>query len=556
MTKIKKIFRDAAEDLSALVDRFPISLLILLGICILGSISIESFKDPYLNIFVSASPTLLISIVFYLYCENESANKMKGHLLGILSIIIGVAIYLLLPSNLSDGENFWLIILFVCLNLILILSISLVGFLRQESGFVPFNSTLFFNFWGSLLISLLVFVSLAMLQYSLEELFKIKLSKEIYGHISLWSFLFIGVGKFISDIPKLSYESSNFDYGKLTSVIVTNVGIPVAIIYGLIAYAYVFKSLINGESTIVWINPFILWFIGIGYVMFLLNKNIKEGKKINRFYDKGWLYFILPIGIFFIINLFVNIKRDGIDEEYYFLILAGVLLVSTTIYLLFINTSNFRIINIMAIGLLSFAILPTPYNAWNSTSMAQKERLLEYLMSNQCIVDNTLVVPSAPLEYDKSINSIIYRLSYKRQLSYLSPYDTDYLLKDSISAREFIDLIRMGSPYISENKEYITKYYPRRIISTNGYDYIIPITTDIEGDDASKFLLLDGKAYLDIDNQRLHIPITETDIMQDTMIKHIGAYDLKLLIYDVSLRKEDNRILIEYMDGLCLLRDM
>ncbi len=553
--KIKPILENLKSDIVLSSFRFTLSLVILFTLCVIGSINIEAFSEQNVKIFIVGAPVLLLSVASYSFVEMKKLPRYYGHIGGVICILIGILFYLILPDDIDNPKHYWIGILIVCLSIILMLILSIIPFFKTLIGFLEYNATIFFNIWSSLLLSIIMFASVSFFVLALENLFLININFHIYEHLGLWSFVFLGFWRLISEIPVLPYNHSNFNHSKATQFIVTYLCIPITTVYGVIAYVYIITSVVSGSSTITWINSFILWFISIGFVTFLLNKVLTKNKLINTLFNKFWLYFILPIGIYFIANLFINIHRDGLDEGYYFLILSGVLLLATTGYLIFINNQNLRVISIVGIGLLVFAIIPSPWNAWNITTSAQKSRLVNDLMSKGVIVDNAIIIRQVETKLDNQTVVVLNNLEKKEALNFLKKFDVKNVLPEPINEQILYDKLNLKEDNIYRNKNTFSYNYPDKTINIQGFDQILPISNykgEIKG---SRIEIDNQKLYLVNGMSRYLIDINETDILHDTFIRSLPNYEIKFFIREISGIKTSEEIKIDFLRGYALFRE-
>ena len=557
--KLKLLFDSINKDLKNTVHRFPYAIVLLLGTVLLASYVIEFYEGEenlLVKLFFSSSISFLLIIIIKLYFETFRNNHLVLHILNIISILGGVLIFMFLPDEVNSSESYWIPVLFSFLICSLILLLSLIPFIKNSRGFLIFNKGLFTNFWASFFISLLVFGGISLLFLAFENLFNFSIHDSLYGHLALWCFAFLGLSRFLSELPSLPVEQDNHEMNPFLRFITTYIGIPIAVIYGLVAYVYLFKIVFSDSSTIEWINPFLMWLFGIGFVSYFLNKLISNKRQINRIFNRFWLWYILPILIYFLVNLFNQISNSFLDIEYYYLIVAGGLFLISSILLLVKGNDDLRMINYCGIALCLVSILPTGINAWNAPINDQKKKLVDEFSDLRLIENNKFVRNDSTTTLPSMYFEILSSLNEKDELSFLKSYDSSSLLSDDFGLNELNE--KLGIRYEGSAKsqsEYLSYNFQPSSQDVSDYDQLIPVISFNNKSNGDKLSIAEGKPVLYLNGKKFYPEIEISDFEQGIYNGYINdSISLSLTFHQVYGELKHGSYYLTDLQGICLVR--
>ena len=557
--KLKLLFDSINKELKNTVHRFPYAIALLLGAALLASYVIEFYKGEenlLIKLFFSSSTSFLLLVIIKLYFESSRSNHLVFHILNIISILGGALIFTFLPDDVQSSESYWIPILFSFLLSGLILLLSLIPFIKNLNGFLIFNKGLFTNFWSSFFISLLVFGGISLLFLAFENLFNFSIHDSLYGHLALWCFAFLGLSRFLSELPSLPVEHDKHEMNPFLRFITTYIGIPIAFIYGLVAYVYLFKITFSDSSTIEWINPFLMWLFGIGFVSYFLNKMVSSKRQINKIFDRFWLWYILPILIYFLANLYIQVSNYFLDIEFYYLIIAGGVFLISSIFLLFKRNSDLRIINYCGIALCLAAILPTGINAWNAPINDQKKKLLEGFSEVGLIENDKFIKNDTSTVLNSMHFEILSSLYEKDELSFLKSYDSHNMLSDDFGLNELNEKLRLGyEGKAKRQSEYLSYSFKPVSQDVSDYDQLIPVISFNNESKGDKLSIDEGKPVLYLNGKKLYPDLGISDFEKGSYNGYINdSIFLSLTFHQVYGEVENESYYLTDLQGICLVR--
>ena len=380
------------------------------------------YKNKKFKIFYGLLLANFISVFMYF---DKITGKEKGLSIGLLAIFY-ILFFLFTPSKDFKDEN-----------------TNLRYFIRNISTLL-----------NSMISSLILYLGLIFIVFSLKELFNINFGHKIYGNLYIFIMGFFFVPIFLSGIEE---DNSNI-YSKFFEFLLSKVIFPLVIIYLFILYAYLGKIILTRTypKNIV---PYLTLVYSFGGVFFYyLSKNMNN-KYINMYLEKFFLL-LIPIISMSYFSIIPRIVQYSITENRYFILLATLwfsMLIIVNIFfknktIIFLRNSLLTLSFISAIGPLSAPRLSRQFQ------LSRLEKLLNIPKEN---LNN---------ENLKEIYEILYYFKYKHNIT-----NTKLTEKD-LNPEELMK--ELGYSYEPFNNSSIYNWYnfegSVKAYNIKDFDYYIP----------------------------------------------------------------------------------
>ncbi|OGJ49532.1 hypothetical protein A2229_01075 [Candidatus Peregrinibacteria bacterium RIFOXYA2_FULL_33_7] len=408
--------------------RFPQSILAAIAISVICLFVMDFEKEPPAYL-IKTLFTLIISVPLFLglniFFEKTKYKKTKALLFSTLIGMALLSIFLLLTPNISLNTSFQekhIAIQFFLATLMSVLFVFCAPFLTKKPNhnFHSYSRQIIIRFIFSAISTAILFVGVLIAYFTLAELLNIKFFSEENTILRTWILLFsiFNTIFFLISIPQKT-EKENLT--NIETILSNYVILPLIIIYFSILISYLIKIFITNTLPQSWIALPI-----IGYSILVLSFQAIKMSSIEDKNNKNLLLFSKILNISLIItvpmlfwSVWERIKQYGITEPRYYLIILGIWIIGSAIYLAINKERNLQylIISFIALTLISYA---GPLSSFSISKNNQINRLEKILQKNSLFDENNKIQIPANFEYveenDLQIND---KLQINEILNYL-----------------------------------------------------------------------------------------------------------------------------------------
>lgn len=522
INKIKQIIKSIKDS----YQRFPEVFLVSLSIAILGIMlnhdmlsNIEDIERLFFPLI------LLVPLATYGRLIYERKNDLKLRIIidgGVL--VFALIFYWFLPENLNQGFA----IKYFGLLIVSILALTVIHY-RNQNNYSIYLLDLIGEFFVTLLFSLVLLLGIFSIIFTIEQLFELSIDSEIYFDIFIIIASMFSVTYFLSKLPETGHVYDTFMFPVILRKLIQMIIVPLIIVYTIILYLYFGRVILLRIFPINLLSHLVMWYGLVSIViLFFINKVKDEHKLLSVFYKLFPIAIILPV-----IMLFVAISRRvmaySITPERYYVILIGIWILGSALYIRFSKNfkPNYIVISAMVLILLS---IYGPQSAFNLSLTAQENRLINVLEQSDMIIDNK-VVKNSNLTTDEQAEIADFIRYFDRYHQYS---DID-ILPDDFSRGDMKEVFGFGY-YISRpfNDEFIRYNYfkEERIINISDYRYYINLNITID----SNSEIVDDELTLKYDENSYELTIIETNGNE------LGVLNLTELIDNFHKRHEGSNL--------------
>ena len=407
--KIKQTF----ENLNKSVIRFPITMTCSVIMTIYLILEIKNGWFLSYNPMIETLLTgILLSINLHLFeerwlCDMQDRNR-KRIFRAILWIAGGAFICCVHFILLNPVEGDTLGIhekdrIYFGLNLFLMISFMYISKIKRNEGYVVYIFEIIGSFAKALVYSIVMYLGVAAIIFTLVHLLELPLYSEIYGYMASAVFNLFLLAVFLSDFPDSKDEFQGYEMVRAWRVLLLSIVVPLLSIYTVILYIYFAKIIVLSRWPNGLVAHLVLWYgmFSVAIVFFLsaLQENKPFLKKFSIFYSVA----MLPLLCMMFISVWIRVKEYGITENRYYVIMAGVWVCSSVLYYIrhYVKKQDSSLIFIPII--LSVAVLISsigPMSAYRVEKRSQVHELVKVLQRNDMIQDGK-IVPKYDLREDE-----------------------------------------------------------------------------------------------------------------------------------------------------------
>lgn len=387
MKKRREIFSNRWQSLM----QFPSAhlALVFLMVVAMREIYLSMSSVLFTKLVAAWLLTLLIAVLGSVYvlhqkpCKNRICYAFWGSQL--LAILCWVWYFFLVEESFVYSENLFQYGILLLLVLVIFAVIAFLMWKNEKKIWYSWTSIFqSLAFW--LLAGIVVWGGLSAAILSIEKLFELDFSSDLYWYFAAFSFILLG-GSFvfnhylfaIKQMPVEEEQDIDIQASRTGKIFWVYIFLPLAFVYLAIFLAYGIKILVSG----VWPKGIIVM-LGIGFF-------VRGVLTIYATFPQKWQKFELLRKILFCGFLFVaimmaialgqRILQYGISINRYFIMMAIFLIVIFSVFSLIFPKNIFRILISFLFGL-SLLSLYGPLSATNVSFRSQQSQLDAILMKN------------------------------------------------------------------------------------------------------------------------------------------------------------------------------
>jgi Domain of unknown function (DUF4153) len=474
--------------------RFPWAVVCALVGSLMSMLQIEFPTQDFTRWVQVSVLGISLFLALDLYSErNPFKGRIKAYWQAALVILL-ILYALFLPEKQTQVHAIRYILLFIFVHL----AVSVSPYLKHGElhGFWQYNQLLFTRTFLGILYGIVLYIGIGLALLALDQLFNVKISPNLYLHLSAFvagvfhTFFFLaGIPKHLQSLDKIK------SYPRGLLFFTEYLLLPLVAIYIVILYAYMLKIIIQWALPEGWVTYLVLAFSSLGILSLLLIYPIREQaeKQWIQIFTRWFYRACFPL----IALLFVAISRRiidyGITEVRYLVLIIACWLLGMAIYFLTSKIKNIKLIPI-SLGLICFF---ASFGPWGVFYLAEKSQVLRFgylLQKNQLLKDGIIIRQRGQNSKISAkdlaqISSILRFLIEREELNGLQPYFKDDLNKilgdeENVYVKEERILSLMGdrefragfklpdySVYVRFSVQATQNWQ-----SIKGYDYLLPIS--------------------------------------------------------------------------------
>jgi hypothetical protein len=360
------------EKLSLVVKRFPISILLVVGLAASFFVAVNNdFDDIPYQLWIFFPVGAFISVSAILFTE-DFFNNTKLYSITIIAVLLwGVYCFFLPPER--DGMQLGKWIEVIVIGAAVFLAMFFIAFLKKnkDSAFWNFTVQMLFQMALACFFSAILFGGLSLALFAIESLFNVQIEGKLYGNLAVLCFALFAPIYFMANIPdKTEKHSGKMFYNKVIKILALYIFTPILAVYTIILYAYLFKIIVVWELPNGWVS----WLVsalalgGLLVIALLYPLREQEKGKVATFISRWFGLLILPLLLLMTVGIFRRIADYGITINRCYILLLNIWFYGIYIYLFLTRSLHIKWI---LISLVIVALI-TSVGFWNMANITQR----------------------------------------------------------------------------------------------------------------------------------------------------------------------------------------
>ncbi|MCL2160236.1 MAG: DUF4153 domain-containing protein [Oscillospiraceae bacterium] len=325
------------EKLLLLLKRFPISILLVVGLAMLFFVAVNDDFDniPYqLWIFFSVGAFLSVTAILF---SEDFLDNLKTHGIALFAVLLWGVYCIFLPEKSEDMQIGKGIEMFVISGAVFF-SMAFISFLKknQDRAFWNFAAQTFFQMALACVFGAILFGGLSLALLAIDSLFNVLIDSKVYFNLAVICYALFSPIYFLTNIPdKTEKHSNEIFYAKTQKILALYILAPILAVYVIILYAYLFKIVVDWELPNGWVS----WLVsalalgGLLVITVLYPVREQEQNKAVTFISRWFGLLILPLLALMTIGIFRRIADYGITINRGYVLLLNLWFYGIYIYL-------------------------------------------------------------------------------------------------------------------------------------------------------------------------------------------------------------------------------
>lgn len=416
-------------------------------------------------VFALGIPTsLCIKMLF----ETMPSLKRPAKLLIYLGAVLGLVLYFLYWL---DDTRMVPVLRYFLITFALYLMFSFIPYFNKRKGFELYIINLASRFFVTYLYAAVLFIGLAAILFTIEELFSANIPERLYIDIWLIAAVVFAPAFFLANIPKAGEELPVANYSKVLKVLLLYIVMPILTVYTVILYAFFIKILITTQWPQGIVSHLVLWYSIITTVTIFLIYPLRSENRWVEVFSLLMPKIILPLLAMMFVSMGIRIQAYGITEKRYLVLAAGLWVTGAMIYMTFARNPR-HVLLAAAAALIAVNSVVGPVSSFSVSKYSQSHKFEYLLEKNHMLKNGKITTVSGEISADdkEKISSILQYFDRNHSLKELKYVPEDFELAQMKNVFGF-ELSYAGSKaekYFSYNLK-----DERMLLSIKDYDYFI-----------------------------------------------------------------------------------
>lgn len=532
MKQIAKL-QNRLVGLTNAINRFPITILFLLGATVINAMDINSTNDysKYIMTFVVGAFLGIVGQVSYERFFDKSAIRISffGG-----TVILTLLYYLIIRSVLNVNTEVWtrtLVALFALYIAFIWIPVIKSKISFNESFMVSFKA-----FFIALFFSGVIYGGISLINVTVNQLL-FTIDYRSYSHTGNLIFLLFAPMYFLSLIPVYTIKSGgnvnneqediqlqedniimDSNCPKYLEILISYIIIPLTAVFTIILLFYIIRNISGKFWTDNLLEPMIVSYSITVILIYILASRIEN--KLADVFRVIFPKILVPIVLFQTISSFLKIGNMGITYNRYYVILYGIFATIAGIVFSIFPVRKNGIIAALLIVFSAISIVP-PVDAFTVSKNSQIQILESILIKNDMLRDNKVMPNGGISKEDKQ--KIYKSLEYLNNLEYTKK--VSWLPKDYNQYTDFHETF--GFDQYEDTGE-VTQYVYVNLnmedpIDIAGYDYLVNNNTYITSLDTKEEVI--GK----IEKSNMTYILMKNVTKEDSYISLINEQEEELI---------------------------
>lgn len=384
-------------------------------------------------------------------------------------------------------------------------------FKKEEDTFGLYVIQLFIKFCVTYLYSLTLYLGLALILFTINRLFNVKISSKLYFDFWLIIAGIFAPVYFLAELPEPSpdyAEDQRDDYPNVLKILFLYFLIPIISVYTVILYAYFAKIIITRTWPSGLVAHLVLWYAFFSTLLIFFISPLRSENRIAGSFAKLFPRFVLPLLVMMFVAIGKRIEAFGITENRYYVLVAGLWLTVWMLYSCFVKQPR-HIFLPLSLSIIMILAVTGPWNSFTVAKFSQNKRFVG-LLNQYELLEKDQIIPRSDLPegVKREICELLFYFNKNHSLQEMKLLPKDFELKDTERIFGFAYSRRYRSDR-EDSPEYIRYLVEddRFILPIDGYE----ILADINATSSREISNQKGVYRISYFNQDKRLTITKNE---------------------------------------------
>lgn len=435
ITKMNRLMKSIISKLITSTKRFPEALLFASSavfIAIYMNHMDFAYPDPLRQQLSRLTMVLALGIPLFLsirvFIERINLKKSTRIISFVTGGLLLIGYYTLLLQEINSIAR----VRYIGISIALYLAFTCIPYLFKRQKYELYVVKLLTKLFITYLYSIVLFLGLSAMLFTIDQLFAVNVSHRLYLDIFLIVVGIFAPAYFLADIPAIKEDILLEDYPKVLRVLLQYIVMPLLVAYSTILYVYFGKVLITRQWPHGMVSHLVLWFSIISTLVIFLVYQLKEQNQWINIFERYFPKWILPLLAMMFVAIGIRVKAYGITESRYLVIVVGLWVLGSMLYLSFIKK---KANVLLAFSLVAVALVSVfgPLSAFSVSKYSQNNRFVALLQENQMLQTGSIVKPEGQLSEraKEDITSIVAYFNSRHSLKELKYWPEEVKIEDS-----------------------------------------------------------------------------------------------------------------------------
>jgi hypothetical protein len=480
--KILNVMNKTLVEIYKSVKRFPVTIALATAVVIVMIMISETgfngrYDSPTLKtltrlamVFALGIPlSLCIKLVF------ERVKQFSVSLKALIYILAAGALVVYYFSLLKDLEMVSMV-RYVALSFALYLGFLFIPYINKKEDFELYIIKIITRFFITVIYAIVLFLGLAAIIFTIDELLGITIQSKTYYYTWLFIAGMFSPIFFLGGVPQFDESLEDYKYPNFFKILLLYIVMPLLSIYIGILYIYFAKIIITRTWPIGLVSHLVLWYSTLSAAIIFLIAPIKNNIWVDKF-----TYFLpklmLPILVMMFISMGIRINAYGITENRYFVMILGIWVFCTMLYISFRKVHR-NVILPISLSIIAIISVFGPLSSFSVSKFSQNSRMTGILVRNEMLVDNKIIKPKADVsdKDKKEVSAILQYFERNHSLHDVKYLEKGFAIKDMDKTFGFTykdpDQYNPNESYFAYNANQSPE-----ALDISGYEYLFDMRT-------------------------------------------------------------------------------
>lgn len=393
--------------------------------------------------------------------SSETREKVLFSLFAVGFLALYFSVFLRTLDTISYTRYF-------AVSVALYLAFTFIPNFFKKPDYELYVMKLLTQFSITYIYSLVLYLGLAAILFTLDTLFAVNFSYRLYSDMLIIVAGVFAPAFFLADIPYKDEELKVGYYSGVLKVMLIYIVMPILTAYTAILYAFFIKILVTRQWPQGMVSNLVLWYSLITALVVFLVYPLKKENQWVKVFTANFPKIVIPLLAMMFVSMGIRIKAYGITENRYFVLVAGLWVTGSMLYLATKKDAK-NIVLVISLALVTVLTVAGPWSSFSVSRYSQKARLENLLTKYDMIREGKIVRPAVnPSDEDKSeITSILRYFDRKHDLAHLKYFP------DNFQMDQMGDILGFDPTYDHRKEKYFNHYVKQDpgAFNISGYDY-------------------------------------------------------------------------------------